>query len=69
MSQPHPITTSITGCARCRGAGHEDLTFAPLTHPIELEDELGDPYTHWAPCPANGEPILMRWKRDSDARG
>jgi hypothetical protein len=50
------FTTSITGCARCHGDGHPDLTFSPLTHPVVL---LGDlELTHWAACPVNGEPIL-----------
>lgn len=53
-----PRTVDLTGCARCWGTGHERLTFKPLTHPFELDD--GSTYTHWAPCPANGEPIMMR---------
>lgn len=53
-----PVTTSITGCARCRGKGHRDLAFQPLAHPIELDD--GTPaLTHWTSCPTNGQPILL----------
>jgi hypothetical protein len=55
---PEPIKTSIKGCARCHGDGHEGLTFKPLTFPLELED--GEPpMTHWCPCPRNGEPIML----------
>lgn len=51
-----PITFDQIGCARCDGEGHPQITFQPLTHPLELgEFKL----THWAPCPTNGEPILM----------
>lgn len=45
------------GCARCEGDGHEDITFQPLTHPIVRDDLIVG--THWAPCPTNGEPIIM----------
>lgn len=52
------FTSSITGCARCDGDGHADITWQPLTFPIEDSD--GSLWTHWALCPRNGEPILMR---------
>jgi hypothetical protein len=55
--EAEPITMSIRGCARCHGDGHADLTFEPFTHPFEAPD--GWTATHWAPCPTNGEPILM----------
>ena len=42
---------SIVGCARCGGT-HGQIEFRKLTQPC------GD-LTHWAPCPTNGEPILM----------
>jgi hypothetical protein len=57
-----PFTCSIRGCARCHGDGHEDVLWVPLTFPIEDSD--GTLWTYWAPCPTNGQPILMR----SDAR-
>lgn len=53
------FTIDLNGCARCQGDGHPDLTFAPLTHDVELDEE--EDFTHWAPCPANGEPILLRY--------
>jgi hypothetical protein len=46
----------MVGCARCDGDGHEDVLFKPLTHPVQIE---GWWFGFWAPCPANGEPILM----------
>jgi hypothetical protein len=58
MAAGHTIETDIVGCARCHGEGHDGLRFRPLTHPLELDAEA--PLTHWAPCPANGEPILLR---------
>lgn len=39
-------------CARCTQT-HENLTFQPLTRGA-------DGYSHWVPCPTNGEPLLMR---------
>lgn len=46
-----------TGCARCDADGHDDLTFKPLTNSVLLYAAYEA--THWCPCPANGEPILM----------
>lgn len=51
------IEIDLVGCARCHGDGHKGLKFAKLTHPVD--DPTGE-YTHWAPCPTNGEPILLR---------
>ncbi len=50
------LRTDIKACARC-GAGHPGLEFAGLTRPV-----VAGPYawTHWAACPANGEPLLLR---------
>jgi hypothetical protein len=47
------------GCARCGADGHDDLTYLPLTYPIEFGDAANSVATHWAPCPTNGEPILL----------
>lgn len=47
----------VVGCARCHGDGHAGLKFMPLTYPY-IEDG-GTEMTHWAPCPTNGEPILL----------
>jgi hypothetical protein len=53
-----PFTIDLNGCARCHGNGHQGLIFQPLTHPIEMD--LTRRLTHWALCPTNGEPILLR---------
>lgn len=50
----------IVHCARC-GEDHLNLTAKPLTRPVmdysnNQEKVL---YTHWVPCPVNGEPILV----------
>jgi len=58
MSKPQPFTSDLIGCARCHGEGHENITWQPLTFPVPDTD--GTEWTHWAPCPTNGEPILMR---------
>ncbi len=51
--------TSIIGCARCRGDGHDNLRFLPFTFAVENDDD-SPAFTHYCPCPANGEPILLR---------
>ena len=60
------IVKRLNGCARCHGDGHDDLTFLPLTHVVECD--CGETFTHWAPCPTNGEPILLG-HRSRDAEG
>lgn len=52
------VTVDLVGCARCHGDGHPGLQFKPLTHPVEHHDDVIG--THFALCPTNGEPILMR---------
>lgn len=47
---------SITGCARC-GNDHKDLEFHQLTQPMVDADGT---WTHFALCPTNGEPILLK---------
>lgn len=49
--------SSVRHCARC-GGDHENVGFKPLTKPIPGNDE-SVLWTHWAPCPTNGEPILQ----------
>jgi len=65
MSEADQQTTDVRTCARC-GGDHDAVTFTRLTHPIDMEP--GTPYfaTHWAPCPTNGEPILLRAMPDDD---
>ena len=58
--QPVPIendeklTVHVTKCARC-GKDHPRMTFIPL----RSSPQAAGLYTHWAVCPACGEPILM----------
>jgi hypothetical protein len=47
------LHVDITQCARCTG-NHAALLFVPFRHPFSLT------WTHWAMCPTNGEPILLR---------
>lgn len=51
---PKRVTVDVKRCARC-GKDHKQLSFTSLTSLIRR----GSRYTHWAPCPTNGEPILM----------
>ena len=44
-------------CARCGGA-HVNLVFKKLMHSI-ITDEDHAPFTHWAPCPVNGDLIIV----------
>lgn len=51
------VTVDLQGCARCDGPGHPGITFRKLTRAIDTGEAR---FSHWAPCPTNGEPILMR---------
>lgn len=55
------FTMDQRGCARCYGDGHPGITFKKLTYPVDLVEP---PFTHWAPCPTNGEPILLQFYED-----
>ena len=46
------ITTDVKCCARC-GEDHQKVIFTKLSRPHPR-------HTHWAPCPKNKEPIMMR---------
>lgn len=46
------IVVDVGNCARC-GKDHKQLKFSRLTRP-------GPRHSFWAPCPTNGEPIMMK---------
>ncbi len=52
---PEHTFEELTGCARC-GETHRGLVFKPLTQTSKLGEML---MTHWAPCPTNGEPVML----------
>jgi hypothetical protein len=63
MAMAESFVESVVGCARCRGEGHEDLTWLPFTRPFQViikVDGLPCAYTatHWAMCPTLNEPIM-----------
>lgn len=55
-----PRIPLIQNCARCKGT-HTDVALTRFTH--LPEDDAGNVLYHaWAPCPTNGEPILVKWE-------
>ena len=48
------MNVNIRHCARC-GGDHDGLEFRSFDLPAGK-------FTHWAPCPTNGEPVLMTVK-------
>lgn len=50
----------IHNCARC-GGNHNDVQWKRLTRPIVDNDVVVGriEWTHWLPCPTNGEPVLQ----------
>jgi hypothetical protein len=55
MTEPL-LLEPLRGCTRC-GADHDSVSFLPLTRPVT--GETGILFTHWASCPATGEPLLL----------
>ena len=52
-ASPHTVVVNgIVGCARC-GHTHDGVVFK------ELRMKMRN-MTHWAPCPTNGDPIMMQ---------
>lgn len=53
------LLKKIIHCARC-GEDHINVEAKPLSRPV-LKDAPSEEvlYTHWAPCPTNGDPILV----------
>jgi len=49
-------TSDVRNCARC-GGQHLQLEFRRFTRPFGVGREA---FQWWAPCPTNGEPLLMR---------
>jgi hypothetical protein len=54
------LLASVRGCARC-GGDHDNVVWKALTRPIVDNDAVVGviTWTHWCPCPTNGEPILQ----------
>lgn len=52
----------IIHCARC-GGDHENVDTKPFAQPFRLGV---DTWTHWAPCPTNGDPILVTGEASSE---
>lgn len=67
------LTINVRSCARC-GGDHPALQFLKLQQPMVLENafvlepgtqpdldaEARIVWTHWATCPTNQEPIMLR---------
>lgn len=51
------MRVTVTACARCEG-DHRRLEFRAFVRPIE--EDHGEPWTHWAMCPTTAEPLLLR---------
>lgn len=51
------MNANVGNCARC-GDDHERLEFEELEQPIGDGD--GTSWDYWAPCPNNGQPVLLR---------
>ena len=54
-----PLTIArVTGCARC-GGSHGGVVTRRMVRPFTPVEAGGLTWTHWAPCPTNGDPILI----------
>jgi hypothetical protein len=48
----------INACSRC-GEDHEHVVAKPMARPFAPPEAGVLAWTHWAPCPTNGDPILL----------
>lgn len=49
---------NIKNCSRCGGT-HEGVEPIALAHPFAPPEAGGLAWTEWAPCPTNGQPIMI----------
>ena len=59
------IIKAIKRCARC-GKDHDDLLFKEFVRPIADAYPDGLPWTHWAMCPVNKDPIVLCIMQDKE---
>lgn len=55
----------ITNCSRC-GGDHDDLEALELAIPFAPPECAPITWTHWAPCPTNGQPIMVSVRDEAD---
>lgn len=55
----------IRGCARCGGNHDGPLEARELTRPFAPPEAFGVTWTHWLPCPTNGEPVMIATEEDA----
>lgn len=53
------MNQDVRNCAR-RGGNHPKVVFRKLTQAMSPLDAGGRSWQFWAPCPSNGEPIMMQ---------
>jgi hypothetical protein len=51
---------AVLRCARC-GEDHASVAVRPLDRPMAPPEAAPLAWTHWAPCPTNGQPIMLAW--------
>jgi hypothetical protein len=51
-------TVSVRDCSRC-GLDHEHLDLKKMARPHSPPEAGGLARTHWAACPASGDPVLV----------
>ncbi len=55
------MTCDVVACARC-GDDHRAVRFEPMARPFAPAEAAPIVWSHWAPCPANGQPIMWAMK-------
>lgn len=53
------VVSSIARCARCGGEHDGPIEARELVRPFAPPEAAGVVWTHWFPCPANGDPVLV----------
>lgn len=61
------MQVSISNCARC-GEAHDELEARTFARPFAPAEAAPITWTHWVPCPTNGDPILITCSPRADGR-
>jgi len=55
------MTCDVVACSRC-GGDHRAVRFEPMARPFAPAEAAPIVWSHWAPCPTNGQPIMWAMK-------
>jgi hypothetical protein len=55
------LSSGLANCARCGGDHPDRLEWRRFGRPVVIDERTW--FSHWAPCPSTGEPILLQQQK------